>query len=154
MYLVFASRHRPRTFLNCFALELSVFKTKQLRNVLRRKKLDTKPLLKTQLFFIVSVYKSTCLHYASLFFILSQLFSLWVNFFIMSHFFLHDDSTFFSLWFNFFVMIQLVNSESIFHYESTFLHCDSTNLHYESTFLHCSFFLHCDSIFYIITLGW
>jgi hypothetical protein len=26
---------RPKTFLNCFALELSVFKAKQLRNVLK-----------------------------------------------------------------------------------------------------------------------
>ena len=42
LYIDFFPRTRPRTFLNCFALELSVFKTKQLRNV---QKLDTKPLL-------------------------------------------------------------------------------------------------------------
>ena len=33
LYLVF---FHPRTFLNCFAVELSVFKIKQLRNVLGR----------------------------------------------------------------------------------------------------------------------
>ena len=32
----FCLKIRPRTFLNCFALELSVFKTKQLRIVLGR----------------------------------------------------------------------------------------------------------------------
>ena len=34
--LFFCPRTRPRTFLNCFALELNVLKTKQLRNVLGR----------------------------------------------------------------------------------------------------------------------
>ena len=41
------------TFLNCFALELSTFKTKQLRNivgqVLGQKKQDTKSLLEYHL---------------------------------------------------------------------------------------------------------
>ena len=36
LFLVFCPRTRPGTFFNCFAIELSVFKTKQLRNVLQR----------------------------------------------------------------------------------------------------------------------
>ena len=47
LYLVVFPRTRPRTFLNCFVLDLSVFKAKQLRILLGRglgqKKLDTKP---------------------------------------------------------------------------------------------------------------
>ena len=49
-YLVFSSQDAcPRTFITCFDLELSVFKSKKVENcprtLPRMKKLDTKPLL-------------------------------------------------------------------------------------------------------------
>ena len=45
LYLVVCPRTRPRTFVNCFASELSVFKTKQLRIVLGQKtRYKTRPL--------------------------------------------------------------------------------------------------------------
>ena len=46
---------RPWTFLDCFALELSVFKIKQLRNVLGRK-----PRYKTPSLILCNSFETTC----------------------------------------------------------------------------------------------